>query len=199
MQYTKNPPLDTLLDDPLLQFQQWLIDAKAAQMQEPTAMALGTVDEHQQPQVRMVLLKGYFEGGLCFYTHYDSRKSQALAGQPKAALTFWWDKLERSVRFEGTVEKLPRAVSEAYFHSRPFSSQVGAMTSRQSKVLEDRDELDQRYQDNLKKFEGQTVPLPDDWGGFVLKPHRIEFWQGRHGRLHDRFVYEGGRVLRLEP
>lgn len=204
-QYTRNPPLleATLLADPLAQFEAWLAEAVAIGMIEPTAMMLATVDEDRRPSARVVLLKGYHEGGFCFYTHYDSRKARALAAHPFAAATFWWDRLERSVRIEGRVEKLPRAVSEAYFHSRPQGSQVGAATSRQSRVVASRAELDARLAANEAKYAGQPVPLPDDWGGYRIVPEAIEFWQGRANRVHDRLVYrragEGWRVERLEP
>lgn len=204
-QYTRNPPLleSTLLADPLAQFEAWLAEAVAIGMIEPTAMMLATVDADSRPSARVVLLKGYHDGGFCFYTHYDSRKAQALAAHPFAAATFWWDRLERSVRIEGRVEKLPREVSEAYFHSRPQGSQVGAATSRQSRVVASREELDARLAANEAKYGGQPVPLPDDWGGYRIVPEAIEFWQGRANRVHDRLVYrrtaDGWRVERLEP
>lgn len=204
-QYTRNPPLleSTLLDDPRRQFEAWLAEAVAAGMIEPTAMTLATVDADGRPSARVVLFKGFDRGGFCFYTHYDSRKARALAAHPFAAATFWWDRLERSVRIEGRVEKLPRDVSEAYFHSRPHGSQVGAVTSRQSRVVGSREELDARLAENEARFAGQVVPLPDDWGGYRLVPDAIEFWQGRANRVHDRLVYRhvdgAWRIERLEP
>ena len=204
-QYTKNPPLleAAIATQPMQQFQTWLAQAKVAGLVEPTAMALATVDADQKPSVRMVLLKGMHEGSLCFYTHYDSRKARALAGNPFAAATFWWDKLERSVRFEGSIEKLPSAFSDAYFHSRPRGSQLGAHTSYQSRVLASRESLEQRLAATAAQFEGQEVPLPDNWGGYLLRPKRIEFWQGRDNRLHDRLRFErsagGWKLERLEP
>jgi pyridoxamine 5'-phosphate oxidase len=204
-QYTKNPPLleAAITAEPMPQFQIWLAEAKNAGLVEPTAMALATVDADHKPSVRMVLLKGLHEGGLCFYTHYDSRKARALAANPFAAATFWWDKLERSVRFEGSIEKLPTAFSEAYFHSRPRGSQLGAHTSYQSRVLASRESLEQRLAATTAQFEGQEVPLPDNWGGYWLRPTRIEFWQGRDNRLHDRLRFDciDGRwqLERLEP
>lgn len=203
-QYTRNPPLleAGLLPDPLAQFGCWLEDARASGMMIPTAMALATVDADGRPSARMVLLKG-LDQGFCFYTHYDSRKARALTAHPQAALTFWWDRLERSVRIEGVVEKLPREMSEQYFHSRPRGSQIGALTSRQSRVVASRDELDTRLAENTARFAGGEVPCPQDWGGYRLLPQVIEFWQGRDNRVHDRLVYrrEGDcwRVERLEP
>ena len=208
-QYTQNPPLDiaALDTDPLGQLQRWLDDAVAAPMIEPTAMTLATVDAHGRPSARIVLFKGFHgEGwgrGLTFYTNYDSRKGRELLANPQVALVFWWDKLERSVRIEGRVTKLPRDVSEHYFHSRPYASQVGAVTSKQSAVVRSREALDQRYDEQLAHYEGKTVPLPTFWGGYHVVPDALEFWQGRHGRLHDRLRYrrdgDGWVVERLEP
>jgi pyridoxamine 5'-phosphate oxidase len=157
-QYTQNPPLDIAdLDaDPLAQLQRWLDDAAAAPMIEPTAMTLATVDAQGRPSARIVLFKGFhgegLDRGLTFYTNYDSRKGRELAGNAHVALVFWWDKLERSVRIEGRVGKLPHEVSERYFHSRPHESQVGALTSRQSAVVRAREVLDQRYDEQLAAF-----------------------------------------------
>jgi pyridoxamine 5'-phosphate oxidase len=151
----------------------------------------------------MVLFKGLHDGGLTFYTNYDSSKGRELAANARAALVFWWDKLERSVRIEGRVEKLPRAMSEAYFHSRLRISQLSAAVSRQSRVVSDRSGLEQRYSELAENLDGAEVPLPEEWGGFLVRPRRFEFWQGRRGRLHDRLVYEpadrGWRIERLEP
>lgn len=208
-QYTQNPPLDIadLDTDPLAQLQGWLDDARTAGMIEPTAMTVATVDAQGRPSARVVLFKGFYgedmARGLTFYTNYDSRKGRELAGNAHIALVFWWDKLERSVRIEGRVSKLPREVSEQYFHSRPHESQVGAVTSRQSAVVRSRAALDERYAEQLARYEGQSVPLPEHWGGYLVLPEAIEFWQGRHGRLHDRLRYrresDGWIIERLEP
>lgn len=205
-QYTRNPPLleAGVAAEPLAQFERWLDDAKAIAMLEPTAMTLATVDADGKPSARVVLFKGFADGGFSFYTHYDSRKARALAAHPYAAATFWWDRLERSVRIEGTVTKLPRAFSDAYFHSRPKGSQIGAATSQQSRVVASREELDARLVANQQRYaEVAQVPTPEDWGGYCLRPETVEFWQGRVNRVHDRLVYrrtgDGWRLERLEP
>ncbi|MGH8461805.1 MAG: pyridoxamine 5'-phosphate oxidase [Stenotrophobium sp.] len=204
-QFTRNPPLNEsdLLPTPQAQLQRWLDDALAADMQEPTAMTLATVGADGRPSARIVLFKGFYEDGLTFYTNHESHKGQDIAAHPDIALVFWWDKLERSARIEGRAEKLPRSKAEEYFHSRPRGSQLGALTSRQSRPVATREELDRRQDENEKKFEGQPVPLPDFWGGYVVRPALMEFWQGRRGRLHDRLQYQrqanGWRIERLEP
>lgn len=206
-QYTRNPPLlESAVDqDPIIQFRQWLDDAIKVGMIEPIAMTLATVDADGRPSARVVLLKGLDADGFAFYTNYQSRKARALAAHPFAAATFWWDRLERSVRIEGTVEKLTAAESEAYFRSRPQGSQVGAITSRQSQVIASRAELDARLADNLARYATEPVPFDaSQWGGYRLRPEVIEFWQGRDNRSHDRLRYRrsntGGWVIeRLEP
>lgn len=189
--------------DPIVQFRRWLEDALATDKLEPTAMVLATVGEDGQPSARVVLLKGCDERGFVFYTNYDSRKGRELASHPKAALTFFWPVLERQVRIEGTVEKTGRAESEAYFQSRPPGSRLGAWASRQSEVLASREDLEEAVREATERFEGGDVPLPDFWGGYLLCPTAIEFWQGRQSRLHDRFRYvrgEGGwTIQRLAP
>lgn len=204
-QYERSGPLDetALAADPLAQLALWLKDAEAAGMIEPTAMTLATATKDGQPSARIVLYKGAHDGGLTFYTNYESRKGGELAGNNRAALVFWWDKLERSVRVEGRVEKLPRSMSESYARSRPRGSQLGALTSRQSRVVASRAELERRLAENEAKLGGQEVPVPANWGGYLLRPAMFEFWQGRRDRLHDRLVYRadraGWRVERLEP
>jgi len=166
-------------------------------------MVLATVDKAGRPSTRAVLLKGVDERGFVFYTNYDSRKGQELANNPNAALTFYWQNLERQVCIAGTVSKLPREDSEAYFKSRPKGARLAAWASSQSSVLADRATLEKRWDEMSAKFPGE-VPLPPNWGGYVLKPERIEFWQGRLNRLHDRFCYtrqpdNSWRLERLAP
>jgi pyridoxamine 5'-phosphate oxidase len=205
MQYTRNPPLleADVLRDPRQQFERWLADAIAMKMKEPTAMTLATVDARGRPHSRVVLFKGLRKGGFSFFTNYASAKGADLAASARAALTFWWDRLERSVRVEGRVKKLSRAEALAYFRTRPRGSQLGALVSRQSKVVRSRAELDARYLDLERRYQGRDIPLPDTWGGYVVLPESIEFWQGRRGRLHDRLRYRlrSGRwiIERLEP
>jgi pyridoxamine 5'-phosphate oxidase len=192
-----------VLADPLAQLERWLEDAQAAGLIEPTAMTLATADRDGHPAARMVLFKGVHDGGLTFYTNYDSRKGAELAGNPRVALVFWWDRLERQVRVEGRIAKLPRPMSETYFHRRPRESQLSASVSRQSQVVASRAELEQRFAERDRQLAGGEVPLPANWGGFLVKPEVFEFWQGRRGRLHDRLVYRRAgkrwKIERLEP
>ena len=174
--------------DPLKQFEQWLQQALAAQLPEPNAMTLATVGSDLRPSTRVVLIKGLDERGIVWYTNYHSRKGQALAGNPFAALQFHWVELERVVRIEGRVEKVSAEQSDAYFHSRPLDSRIGAWASPQSEVISGRSVLVA----NAAKYGAQFLlqpPRPPHWGGYRLVPDRWEFWQGRKSRLHDRLRY----------
>ncbi len=181
-----------LPNDPLQSFQQWFTAASEScpdRLFEPNAMALATSAPHGAVSCRWVLLKGITETGIRFYTNYDSDKGQQIASNPRAAATFHWPWLGRQVRMEGSIEKTDRATSEEYFHSRPRGSQIGAMVSRQSAEIESREQLEQMQGALEAKFEGQEIPLPENWGGYHIVPSRVEFWQGRLNRLHDRIVF----------
>lgn len=175
--------------NPLEQFQLWFDEALRANAPEPTAMTLATVDQHMKPSTRIVLLKGLDDRGLVWYTNYQSRKGQELAGNPFAALQFHWIELERVVRIEGSVEKISTQESDAYFQSRPIDSRIGAWASSQSEVLQVRGELEDAFAKVKEQF-GDAPPRPEHWGGYRLIPTEWEFWQGRPNRLHDRLRYQ---------
>jgi pyridoxamine 5'-phosphate oxidase len=185
--------------DPIEQFSQWLRLAVAAELPEPNAMTLATVDGTGGPSARMVLLKGVDARGFVFFTSYTSRKGRELAERPRAALVFFWGELERQVRVEGAVEKVSREETERYFASRPRGSRLGAWSSNQSAVVGSREELEKRLERLEEEYLDRDIPAPPSWGGFRVIPSAIEFWQGRANRLHDRIVYqrgEGGWVMR---
>ena len=191
--------------DPIEQFKLWFQQALDADLVEPNAMTLATATHDGKPTARIVLLKGVSDRGFVFYTNYESQKGQQLIANPYAALVFLWDKLERQVRIEGKVEKLASEESAEYFHSRPKASQLGAWTSDQSRVIPNREVLELKQAQLQEKYSDDTeVPLPPHWGGFRVVPSRIEFWQGRPSRLHDRLVYDlqtdgSWQIERLSP
>ncbi len=190
--------------DPLKQFQRWLQEAISAQLPEPNAMTLATADRMGRAYARVVLLKDCDADGFVFFTNYRSDKGRQLAENPHAALVFLWLELERQVRIEGTVSQIPPIESEAYFHSRPRESRLGALASRQSQVVSGRQILDERFQQLAAQYPDDNIPMPNHWGGYRVRPEMLEFWQGRHGRMHDRLRYrlqKSGEWLleRLEP
>lgn len=190
-EYAKaNLDITSVDKDPIRQFTTWFDEALKSKVLEPNAMCLATVSADGRPSVRIVLLKGVEEGKFLFYTNYQSKKGVQLDMNPACASTFFWPELERQVRIEGTVERLRTEQSLMYFQSRPRGSQVGAWASPQSSVIADRSILEERLQAMDKKFEGlETLPKPQQWGGYAIDPLVMEFWQGRPNRLHDRIEF----------
>ena len=189
--------------DPIELFDLWFQAARRAGVLLPEAMSLATCSGDGRPAARMLLLKGFGAEGFVFYTNYESRKARELSHNPYAAMVFHWAVLQRQVRVEGAVERLSREASYAYFRTRPRGSRVGAWASHQSAVLKGRSELEERVRHYEREFEGRDIPLPPYWGGYRLIPERIEFWQGRVNRLHERLAFmreDGGwRAERLYP
>lgn len=201
--YTRAGLRRTDLDpDPTTQFSKWLEQAVAAGLPDANAMTISTVEPTGQPSSRIVLLKGLDARGFTFFTNYDSRKGRELAANPRTSLVFFWAELERQVCVAGSVSKVSREESEKYFHSRPRGSQLAAWVSSQSEVIASRDVLEKKLAEVTAKYPGE-VALPPYWGGFCVAPSRIEFWQGRPNRLHDRFVYtragQQWKIERLSP
>ena len=195
---------DSLLEQPMAQFEQWFQAAKDHPSQtDPTAFTLATVGANGQPHQRIVLLKEIMAEGFVFYTNYGSEKGLDIAHNSRVAMHFAWLALEQQIRVEGFARKVSREQSEAYFYSRPRESQLGALTSAQSQPIASRSELEQRYHNLTAEYEGQQVPMPATWGGYLIAPERFEFWQGGRYRLHDRFVYSlkaaQWHIERLQP
>ncbi|MBM2846638.1 MAG: pyridoxamine 5'-phosphate oxidase [Bacteroidetes bacterium] len=176
--------------DPIVQFQHWFDDAEKAGITQPEAMTLATASADGRPSARVVLLKLVDERGFVFYTNYDSRKGKELSANPVAALVFFWEEMNRSVRVEGNVTKLSPYESDEYFATRPRDGQLSSLTSSQSEVVESREVLDRRFEELKKEYEGKTIARPPHWGGYRVYPVRIEFWQQRFARLNDRIVYQ---------
>jgi pyridoxamine 5'-phosphate oxidase len=189
---------------PLRQFELWFEQAIIAQLNDPTAMVLATLDESGAPWQRIVLLKGVANGGFVFYTNYDSDKARAIAREPRVSLHFPWNALDRQVIVAGSAQKIGSAESAAYFATRPRESQIAAWASRQSQSISDRAALEAQAQRMRERFGDGEIPLPEFWGGYRVLPQRLEFWQGGEHRLHDRFVYRRGterewEIEQLQP
>lgn len=194
---------ETAGSNPLELFNLWFSEAKTEGESEPNAMSLATVDKSGQPSARIVLLKGLIRDEFQFFTNYSSDKGNDIAENNKVALNFFWPKLERQIRIEGLANPISKEESQAYFQVRPRESQIGALTSNQSSVVPSREFLEEKFAALTKKWEGKEVPMPENWGGYSVFPTKIEFWQGRVGRLHDRIQFvrkeSGWERSRLSP
>jgi pyridoxamine 5'-phosphate oxidase len=189
--------------DPLKQFESWFREAVEGKVNEPNAMVVSTVNAEHRPSSRVLLLRDFDSNGFVFYTNYNSRKAKEIEKNNNASLLFFWPELERQVRVEGKLIKQTAEESDRYFNSRPRESRLGAWTSPQSEIIPNRNALDEELAVIIKKFEGKEVPRPEWWGGYTLQPDRIEFWQGRPSRLHDRICYmkknDQWKIVRLAP
>ena len=181
---------DNINPDPFKQFDIWFKDAHDIGLKDPNAMNVASATKDGIPSSRMVLLKSYDENGFIFYTNYTSRKSREIIDNPLVALNFFWDALERQVRVEGKIKKIDSKISDEYFASRARLSQLGAHASNQSEVIENYDVITNKLKELEKKFEGEEIPRPEHWGGFIIVPDSIEFWQGHQGRIHDRLKFQ---------
>jgi len=203
-EYIGNVLLESQMQsNPMLQFEQWMEDAIRFGMPEPNVMILATSTPEGKPSARCVLLKESNERGFVFFTNYRSRKGMELNANPFAALVFDWHEMERQIRIEGHVEKLSDEESDLYFHSRPVSSQIGTWASPQSQPINSREWLEKAHNDFFEKFNNKAIPRPENWGGYLLSPTLVEFWQGRPNRLHDRIQYSldglDWKIRRLAP
>lgn len=193
-----------LAPDPITQFRLWFDEALHAGIPDANAMTLATATRDGKVSARVVLLKSFDEQGFCFYTNYESRKGRELEENPHAALVFFWQPLDRQVRIEGVAVKLPQEQSDEYFRSRPLLSRIGALASPQSRVVPNREALDETFRELATRYADGNVPRPASWGGYRVVPYSIEFWQGRENRLHDRIRYRkqgttGWAMERLAP
>jgi len=194
---------ENVLENPIKQFDKWFKEALDVQILEPNAMTISTVSDGK-PHARIVLLKGYDENGFTFYTNYNSNKGKEVTETPIVSLTFFWGDLERQVRIEGSIKKVSEVESDDYYHSRPRGSQIGAWVSNQSSVIAGRAVIEQRLVELENEFKGEEIiPRPTHWGGYCVNPERIEFWQGRPNRLHDRILFtkfgDDWKIERLSP
>lgn len=198
-------PLDvsSVKSNPYIQFSDWFEEAVNAQLLDPYAMAVTTVSPQGKPSTRIVYLRGVDEKGFVFYTNYNSDKGKDIALNNQVALNFLWTGLERQIRIEGMAVKVPEDQSNTYFSNRPRESQIGAWASNQSSELQSREELEEKVIEFTNKFKDEPIPRPDHWGGYIVIPERVEFWQGRPNRLHDRIVYDkvedDWQIKRLSP
>ncbi len=203
--YTQGDLLESqVLTDPVDQFDRWFHEASERGVIEPNAMSLATVDGNGQPRLRIVLLKNYSKHGFTYYTNMKSPKGVDVVANPRVSVLFFWIQMERQIRVDGSVTPLPRAEVESYFRTRPRESQIGAWASHQSEPVATREDLDRRFHEIERQYEGKPIPVPPHWGGYQLHHDRIEFWQGRSGRLHDRLEYilaKSGEwsIRRLQP
>jgi len=204
--YEKSQLLENQIkENPVEQFRDWFLEAEEnPAISEANAMAISTVEEDGCPRTRMVLLKSYTWEGFIFYTNYESRKGHAIENTHKSCLHFFWPNMERQIIIKANLERIPDNLSDGYFHSRPKGSQLGAVVSPQSKVIPDRQFLEEKLKTLQTEYQDKEVPRPENWGGYIAKPYEIEFWQGRRNRLHDRILYElqedlDWKISRLAP
>ncbi len=206
-EYSSQPLIeDDIVKDPIKLFKNWFNQVLKGNIPEPNAMSLSTVDSSNKPSTRVVLLKGIEKQSFVFYTNYNSRKGKEININPNVCLNFFWLELAKQVRIEGVAEKISKKESDEYFHSRPFGSKIGALVSKQSQIINGRKELDKKFEALSKQFEKKEdqIEKPEHWGGYAVKPNKIEFWQGRENRLHDRILYtkeesSSWSISRLSP